>query len=326
MFNHDFNEIFTELEEIETNLSAAKNEEEIELLTNKLVNLRQQMDQFINFWLRFEEKVNILEQKYNLNLPDDLFENLPDSLLENLDSADENLLNNKNKRMDLDLVSNQLSENISEKLFYTIEDPECICSFRRGLGYFDLAMLEEAIVEFRKVIEKEPNFLIGHFYLGMVYSEMEKYDKALKEFRLVMALSKNSRLNAIIHNCTGNIYAEQEKYEKALESFEEALKEDENFVDVYFNQGATYYNMGKYQESIIYFKKALNYFKNDWEIFYYLGKAYGNLGRLEEAIYYIEKSARLNSNFAAIHLELGILYELTGEKNKAESHYHKIKD
>lgn len=316
MFKQNFKEIFTELDKIEINLLNAKSNKEKKLLTNKLINLRQQMDQYINLWLKFEEKVSQLEVKYSLDLPDDLFENLPGSLLLNMDSADENLIMSDNERTELELVSENLAENLNEKLFYTIEDPECVCSFRKGLGYFDLSMLKEAVVEFRKVIEKEPNFLIGHFYLGMVYSEMEKYDKALKEFRLVIALNKNNRLNAIIHNYTGNIYAEQGKYGKALEAFEEALKEDEDFVDVYFNLGATYYNMGKYQESIRCFKKALRHFKDDWEIFYYLGKAYSKIGKLGEAINYIEKSARLNPNYAAIHLELGVLYELIGEKNK----------
>jgi len=326
LFKETFIEIFTLLDEIDNKLSAA-DQEEVDLLTQKIIQIRKQMDKYINYWLKFEEKINYLEDKYKLNLPDELCENLSDGLLDNLEHEH---LEEKHDDDISQLDPNKIDESempgkIKEDMFYTIEDIECIGSFRKGLGYFDLSMMEEAATEFRKVVEKEPNFLIGHFYLGMAYAEMSLYEKALNEFRLILALSQNDYVNAIIHNFKGNIYAEKEQFEKALEEFKKALDFDNNFIDVFFNTGATLYNMGKYQDSIEYFKKALKYYHEDWELFYYIGKAYGNLGQFQEAIYYIERSAELNSSYAAIHLELGVLYELIGEKNKAREHYSKIK-
>lgn len=322
MANYTFEKIYAKLEEIEKILSNA-GEEEIKNQEKRVIEIRSQMDQLINWWLKVEEKINDLENKYGLELPEESFDGFPD-----LEEWAEKL------GIDNELFDNQLNEeqicdtHLLERkdLFYILEDVEGIWSFRRGLGYFDLSMMKEAADEFRKVVEKEPDFLMGHFYLGMAYSEMEKYEKALREFRLVLSLSENCNLNAVIHNCKGNIYAELGKFNKAMEEFLKALDYDEKFIDIYFNLGATYYNMGRFQESIENFEKTLDYYQEDWELYYYLGKAYGNLGKFQEAIEYMEKAVGVNPGDCVIRLELGVLYELTGQENKARLQYQKVKE
>lgn len=329
MINQYFDKIFSELENIETRLSAGSSQQEVEALTEQLLKLRRQMDHLVNYWLKFEEKVNTMQVKYNINIPEELFDIIPDGLLEKLDLCDEDLGLEKAEKSQSEPSPNTITrnalQNVDENIYMTIDNLETTRSFRKGIGYFDLSMMKEAVEEFNKVIEREPDFMAGHFYLGLAYGEMGRYEKAIQEFNLILALNHNTKFRAIVHNCRGNVFAEQERYEEALQEFEKALELDNQFFDVYFNLGATCYNMTKFEESIEYFKEALKHFDNDWEILYYLGKSYGNLGCLKEAIHYVEKAVQLNSSLTALHLELGVLYELIGEKNKAKKHYAKIK-
>ncbi len=329
MINGYFNKVFSELKEIEKKFSSGASPQEVQVLTEKLLELRRQMDQLVNHWLKFEEKVNTMQLEYNLDLPEELFDIVPEGLLEKLDFLDEDLGQEKEDNSlpgpSTNTINRNGLQNMGEYIIMTIDDLETTRSFRRGIGYFDLSMMKEAVEEFSKVIEMEPDFMAGRFYLGLAFSEMGRYEKALKEFNMILALNHNSKFRAIVHNCRGNVFAEQEKYEEALKEFKKALELDDQFFDVYFNLGAACYNMNQYEEGIEYFKEALKYFDNDWEILYYLGKSYGNLGFLKEAIYYVEKAAQMNSRLTAIHLELGVLYELAGEKNKAKKHYAKIK-
>ena len=331
MINQYFEKIFSDLEEIEKRLSSGSSQQEIEQLTEELLKLRRQMDHLVNYWLKFEEKVNNLQLKYNLNIPEELFDMIPEGLLEKLDLCDEDFGMEKEEKMqtsppaNTNTITRNTLQNMDEHIFMTLDNLETTRSFRRGIGYFDLSMMKEAVEEFNKVIEREPDFMAGHFYLGLAYGEMGRYEKALKEFNLILAINHNQKFRAVVHNCRGNVFAEQERYEEALKEFKKALELDNEFYDVYFNLGATCYNMNKFEESIEYFKEALKYFDNDWEILYYLGKSFGNLGCLKEAIHYVEKAVRLNGGLTAIHLELGVLYELMGEKNKAKKHYAKVK-
>lgn len=332
MFNKIFDQIFFQLNEIEGQLEASDGEEgEREDLKNRLIQLRRIMDGFVNYWLRFEEKVNLLEEKYHLQLPEELFDDLPLDLWDKIEGAQTGGTFPPFKGVMAGPQGNEgpgvVTDNnkAEHPFFFILEDQDSVRSFRKGLGYYDLSMVDEAIQEFKKVVEKEPDFILGHFFLGVVYSKKAKYERALKEFRLVKALSRDQSLNALIHNFKGNIYAEQGKNQKALEEFLEALSLDNNFHDVFFNLGATCYNMGKYKDSVDYFKKSLEHFQDDWEIYFYLGKALGNLGDYQAAITNLEKAVQLNQGSVALHLELGVLYELTGEKTKARTHYSKIK-
>ncbi|UNC92440.1 tetratricopeptide repeat protein [Candidatus Contubernalis alkaliaceticus] len=328
MIDQFFDKIFSKLEDIDRQLSSVPSDQETEILTEQLLQLRRQMDQMVNYWLKFEEKVNNMQLKYKLDIPEELFDIIPDGLLEKLDLIDDDLTfeNEEDKISNPGTTTRNVFQNMDENVFMSIDDLETTRFFRRGIGYFDLSMMNEAVEEFKNVIIREPNFMAGHFYLGMAYSELGNHEEALKEFNLILALNQNPKFKAVTHNCRGNIYAEQGRYEEALQEFENTLKLDNNFVDVYFNLGATCYNMNKFEESIEHFKNALKYFDDDWEIFYYLGKSYGNLGFLKEAIYYVEKASQLKGGITAIHLELGVLYELSGEKNKAKNQYSKIKN
>lgn len=90
-------------------------------------------------------------------------------------------------------------------------------------------MLEEAIREFEKLIELEPNYIFGHFCLGLAYSQKGFYEKALIKLKIGKSLSQDSRLKALVHNAMGNIYVNEKKYEDALNEFSIAMDEDPFF-------------------------------------------------------------------------------------------------
>ena len=53
-----------------------------------------------------------------------------------------------------------------------IKSEVAISSFRRGLGFWELAMLKEAVGEFKKVVEEEPDLILGHFCLGLSSAQL----------------------------------------------------------------------------------------------------------------------------------------------------------
>ncbi len=55
-----------------------------------------------------------------------------------------------------------------------MNEEQAITSFRKGLGFWDLAMLDEAVREFEEVTKIEPNFIIGHFCLGGLSSNQKE--------------------------------------------------------------------------------------------------------------------------------------------------------
>ena len=287
MFYQNFDLIVTSMQEIEEGLRNCHNVHEKERLINSLLKLRNIMDQCVKYWLYFEEKVNELQNKYNFSLPDDL----PDSFLQDLEFQ-------KTQKPETIIAKDLVDEKYS---FMKLESEQGIESFRKGLGFWDLAMLEEAINEFEKVVKIEPNFIFGHFCLGLSYSQKEGLqNKALSKLRLVKALSRDSHLNAFVHNAMGNIY------------------------NGYFNVGAIYFNLKKYEEAIEAFEKVKAAVPYDWEVCYCLGRAYTLLGEFDKGMQNFKEALSINSKEPKIIFELGVLYDLLGDKKNASDCFNRI--
>jgi tetratricopeptide (TPR) repeat protein len=323
MFQQKFAEIFAELDSIEIKLKDSHSRAEKDRFSERLLSLRRLMDQCIQSWLCFEERINQLQDHYGLELPDEI----PDMLFKNLGLEELDILPDPGKATNPQetLPQKEASQEASlpDTGFSKMRKDASISSFKRGLGFFDLYMLEEAIKEFENLVSLEPNFIFGHFLLGYVYSQKQQHEDAERELRLVLALTDDPQLKGMAYNGLGNIYAERAKFEQALEEFHLA---EENFPEnheVAFNLAATYYNLNQYQESIRYFKKAIEHFPDDWEIYFYIGKGYEYLKDYGEAASYLEKAMDLNSADPQLNFELGIVYHLMNKREKAISQYLK---
>lgn len=315
MFSQSFASIFNSMQEIEKGLKENPDQQEKERLRYRLLELRNVMDQCVKYWLHFEEKVNKLQQDYDFTLPDAL----PDGFLQAVEFQDLQLEseNDPGLQVPKDVVAEKHS-------LLKLESEQGMDSFRKGLGFWDLAMLKEAITEFEKVIKLEPNFIFGHFCLGLAYSQQGLYNQALSKLRLVKALAQDPQLISFVYNAIGNIYAAERKYMAALNEFMLSVEEDPHFFIGYFNIGAIYYNLERYRDSIEAFKKAQAAMPHDWEICYNLGRAYAQESEYIKALESFKKALSLNPAETKILFEMGILYEYLGDKRNAHHCFNSI--
>jgi tetratricopeptide (TPR) repeat protein len=269
------------------------------------------MDHYVEFWLRFEEKINDLQEKFDFSLPDELPETMINAFLKIKPQA----------------PVQQTERGQSVVAGMPAEQNRCIRSFRKGLGFLELAMMDEAIAEFKQVAAMEPDLLLARLCLGVAYAEKGQADEAMRELRLVQALTEDCQTHAIVHNSLGNLYANAERYELAQAEFEQAVELAPDFVAARFNLGAAYYNLQEYEKSLLTFSAIKENFQRDWEIYFYLGKAHKKLGSDEEALVNLLKAAYLAPSQYCVFLELGQLYEQLGETRKALEycyHAHKL--
>lgn len=320
MFSQSFASIFNSMREIEKGLKENPDQQEKERLRYRLLELRNVMDQCVKYWLHFEEKVNELQQDYDFTLPDAL----PDGFLQDIELQDielQDLQLEDKYDPELPVPKNVISEKCS---LLKIKSEQGMDSFRKGLGFWDLAMLEEAITEFEKVIKLEPNFIFGHFCLGLAYSQQGLYDQALSKLRLVKALTRDPQLITFVYNAIGNIYAAERNYMAALNEFILSVEEDPQFYIGYFNIGAIYFNLGRYRDSIDAFKKAQTAMPHDWEICYNLGRAYAQESEYIKALENFKKALSLNPAETKILFEMGVLYEYLGDKRNANHCFNSV--
>ena len=94
--------------------------------------------------------------------------------------------------------------------------------------------------------------------LAALYLKMERYDDAIKYFRLAASNLLFARPEVSL---TGLGYAEFKKgnYSAALVAFEKAISVNWRFPDVYVRRGDTYFALGQIDQSIAEYNKALDH-------------------------------------------------------------------
>ncbi|NLZ92614.1 MAG: tetratricopeptide repeat protein [Firmicutes bacterium] len=320
MQDNEFVKIFNDLERVERELRKVGNDkEQRQKCYDRLLELRRRMDRYVEFWLRFEEKINEMQEKYDFLLPDEM----PESFLQAFGTVfpeEETEI-----QTELTEVKSDLDRRGVRTVLLQENNETCIRSFKRGLGFLELAMMDEAIQEFKQVIHQEPDLLLAHLCLGVAYAERGMADEAMRELRLVQALTEDKQTGAIVHNAMGNVYADKEEYELALIEFEKVIELDPDFAIAHFNLGAVYYNLKRYEECVREFEIVKEEFPKDWEIYFYLGIAYRKLNDDEQALINLLKAAYLAPQEPYVAFELGLLYDNLGETRRALENYYRAR-
>ncbi len=392
-----FSAVFEALNEIEKELSADETSEaKLEQAISILLSLRNTMDKCVQSWLKFEERLNGLQQKYGFELPDTLpegflddFTNWEDTIAQDYgeelndpsalinggkynseddydydekkgynnigDSIDnafsDDIFNNDNNNDDDDDISKfsdeellklvegidgykdknktglkgpgkSTPEQVLKENFIKISEEKAITSFRKAMGFWDLAMMDETIRELEEVVKVEPNFITGHLCLGLACSQKREYEKAVKELKLVTALTTDPQVKTLANIALGNVYAAEEKYRQAHDCYQKAIDNEPALPEGYFNSGAVLYNLQEYEKAVEAFNICLNLDHTDWEAALYAGKALGYLRRWDDALLYLEQALAENPREPLITFEIGVIYKVTGKTNKAAYYFH----
>lgn len=96
------------------------------------------------------------------------------------------------------------------------------------------------------------------------------------------------------------------KYYKAISNFEQAIKEDPEFAEAYFNIGYCHDELGEHHEAVTAFKKAIQLKPDFIEAHYNLGIAYDELKQFQESIEAYQRASELKPDFFEAFFNLGV--------------------
>lgn len=149
-----------------------------------------------------------------------------------------------------DVVFKETIDKLREKLKDNDKDT--------GLHY-DLAnasrntgQLQDAIVEYKKVIEIKPDFIDALNNLGAVYAETGDHDSAIQMF--ISAISRDSR-NERAHFLLAESYFKKDWQDEADIEFHKALEINPDLDEAYFKLGEVYRKKAWWDEALEMWKK-----------------------------------------------------------------------
>ena len=126
-----------------------------------------------------------------------------------------------------------------------IESKTAILWFK-GKANFIKGLWDNAIADYSKIIQMNPD--IAGFYnsRGMVYHRKGQYDEAIADFNSAIELSRNV---AEFYNNRGATYNDEGRHDKAIADFTKAIELNPKLSRAYNNRAVAYYFKKEYDEA-----------------------------------------------------------------------------
>ena len=113
---------------------------------------------------------------------------------------------------------------------------------------------EEAIIQYHKVIQLQPNHPEVYNNLGYILSLRGKANEAIIQYNKALQLKPRF---AKAHFNIGSAYSELGHFEEAAFHYSEAIRIKPDFAEAYNNLGIVYAHQGNFNKAILNFQKAL---------------------------------------------------------------------
>ncbi len=99
---------------------------------------------------------------------------------------------------------------------------------------FKVGMKNEAAMQFKSLLELEPDYHDAHFAIGRLLHEAKDWDAALAHYQKAAELEPGF---AVARYNLGHVYFAQKNYQKAKEEFEQTVELRPNFIGAHINLG-----------------------------------------------------------------------------------------
>ena len=130
---------------------------------------------------------------------------------------------------------------------------ECKISFEKAEGNLKKGNFNQAIREFKTILEKYPDDPRCYNKLGVCYASLRDFTKA-KSY-LEKALTLDLKYPEPYNNL-GNICLEKKEYEKSIELYKKALELNPDYAAAHSNLGLAYKRTKKIDEAVKHFKRV----------------------------------------------------------------------
>lgn len=161
--------------------------------------------------------------------------------------------------------------------------------FMRGTCYAESDLIEPAKQDLTVVIDEKPDFPIPYYILGDAYLRAGKYDTAVEYFTKAIekhdAEAKYYYRRATAYHDKGKRTKDENDYLKAIQDYNRIIEVDPGYrPDLVYRWRADSYNMiGKYPEAIDDYTKAIELEPEDAVLYCDRGNCYLRSDKLEEA-------------------------------------------
>jgi Flp pilus assembly protein TadD len=189
----------------------------------------------------------------------------------------------------------------------------------RGIELADRGWLDEAIKEFQKALELDPNSAHAHDNLATVYAEKKLYRQALAEYLVAIQLEPDS---ATAHYNLA-VFLSTHGTDFAVSQYQDAIALEPDYPDAHLNLGLSFADAGRFDEAKKELKRAIELDPADGLPRHELATILMDEGDFRGAIAHLKDATRLDPDNFEAWLDLGVCFAQKGFYAEAERAYDK---
>lgn len=184
-----------------------------------------------------------------------------------------------------------------------------------GAALHGAGRLEDAAREFARALDLDPANVRAHTNIGIALARSKKYDEAARHFERALELRPG---DAQARSAYGGMLVETGETEKALVHLRAALELTPDSPDALNNYAGALARAGRYQDSLPFFRKALELEPGSAVLHFNFGRALAASGDPKAGLFHVERAAQLSGAAEPLILErLAELYESAGRSADA---------
>ena len=168
--------------------------------------------------------------------------------------------------------------------------------------------------EYKRAIELDPNYELGHQLYAYLLSSLDRQDEAISEARHALELDP---LSATLSDDLGMAFFLAHRYDEAEQQHLRTLEIEPDRPDPFYQLGNIYTQRKQYDEAIAGYEKAMTLSERTSNLLGGLGHAYAVAGKRHEARAILGEMQAMSKQKYVSPYDLALVYAGLGEKEMA---------
>jgi len=171
---------------------------------------------------------------------------------------------------------------------------------------------------FTSYLAKKPNDIDSTFGLGLSYTEMKEFRKAIECFSRVLEWD-HSRFPSV-RVMLGMAYFEVGEIKNAISNIQYVLRHNPDNPEAWYYMGVIYESTGQKDKAVVALKKAGELSTSTPEIWENLAYIFFNDNQLDDAMIYFKKAYQINGN-PEFAFKIGLIYMMKDDYKNAIDYF-----
>ena len=163
-----------------------------------------------------------------------------------------------------------------------------------GIALREKGSTDEAIGEFQKAVQLEPDYQFGRYNLGAALVQNGRIDEAIPQLEKVLQLNPN---HPKAYYSLATAVAQKGDLDRAILYYERALKLNPEFAEAHGSLGNVLFEKGEIDAAIEHYRQAIHLEPENPTAHYNLAMAFLREQKSDEAIEELQRTLQLDPNY-----------------------------